>query len=279
MAEEQADDRSAVEAKAKEMGWIPKEEFRGDPERFVEADEYVRRGEELLPILRATTRRQNDELAALRNELAATKQANAELQSSVKELKDWTTEARMERAESRKVELVEAIKAAREAGDVERETNLSQELTKLNNPPPATEEPARAAPPRFTPSEALKSWVEANPWFGKDPVKTGLANGIAAALRAELGESRIPEQEFYQRVTERLAEYEPSRRNGAQKVGGSRATEGGGSGGTGGRAYNDLPPEAKAACDKQAARFVGPNKVYKDVGAWRKYYAETYFKE
>ena len=39
-----------TQAKAEKLGWIPPERFKGDPERFVDADAYIERGE-IAPLL------------------------------------------------------------------------------------------------------------------------------------------------------------------------------------------------------------------------------------
>jgi len=53
-----------AETKAKAMGWSPKDEFRGDPDRWVDAETYVRRGEEFIPFLRANNKKLEEELGA-----------------------------------------------------------------------------------------------------------------------------------------------------------------------------------------------------------------------
>ena len=50
-----------VETRALAMGWQPKEQFKGDPSKWRPAEEYVQRGEELLPIVQASERRLRQE--------------------------------------------------------------------------------------------------------------------------------------------------------------------------------------------------------------------------
>jgi hypothetical protein len=38
-----------TEQEAKRMGWVEKEKFKGDPDRWVEADKFVERGKNELP--------------------------------------------------------------------------------------------------------------------------------------------------------------------------------------------------------------------------------------
>ena len=47
---------AAVESIARRWGWKPKEEFRGPPDRWTSAEDFVARGENELPILRERNR-------------------------------------------------------------------------------------------------------------------------------------------------------------------------------------------------------------------------------
>ena len=61
-----------VQAQAEKMGWIPPSRFRGDPERFVDADVYIERGETVLPIVKEQNKRLHAEVEGLRAESAKT---------------------------------------------------------------------------------------------------------------------------------------------------------------------------------------------------------------
>ena len=59
---------SAIEQKALDQGWRPKEEFDGDPDAFIDAPEFVRRGE-----LFSKIEHQSKELKAVKAALDALK--------------------------------------------------------------------------------------------------------------------------------------------------------------------------------------------------------------
>ena len=82
-----------IEQRAKDMGWAPREEWRGDPERWIDAEQFVHRGEEILPILRSTNRKLQDEVTALKNEVSATKTALQNSATAIEELKKFNSEA------------------------------------------------------------------------------------------------------------------------------------------------------------------------------------------
>ena len=45
-----------IEKQARTMGWVPKDEFKGDESRWKSAEDFVKDGEEILPILRERTK-------------------------------------------------------------------------------------------------------------------------------------------------------------------------------------------------------------------------------
>jgi hypothetical protein len=55
-----------IAQRAKMMGHIPKEEFRGDPEKWVDADKYVERAENLMPILKSQLGKYENEISSLK---------------------------------------------------------------------------------------------------------------------------------------------------------------------------------------------------------------------
>lgn len=46
----------SAEAKALRMGWKPKEEFNGDTSKWVDAETFIKRGEEFLPFVQANNK-------------------------------------------------------------------------------------------------------------------------------------------------------------------------------------------------------------------------------
>jgi len=68
---------SATEQKAMEQGWRPKEEFSGDPEAFIDAAEFVRRGELFTKI-----EHQSKELKQVRQALDALKEHHSKVKET-----------------------------------------------------------------------------------------------------------------------------------------------------------------------------------------------------
>lgn len=269
-----------VQAAAEKMGWIPPSRFRGQAEKFVDADVYIKRGEEVLPIVREQNKRLHTELDTLRRESAATAAALKAAQTAIEQIEERHTVDTQKAVEQARRQVKAQLSAASEAGDHEGVAELTDQLTQLNVAVPVTKpEPAQQQAPVFTPPPELQQWNDENPWFGTDKRKTSLALGIAQELRdnGETGTGRA----FFEKVG---AEVDKMLGTGKQeprgdKVEGARggvSSEGRGSSGKG---YAALPADAKAACDSEARRFVGEGKRYKTIADWRSRYAEIYHAE
>jgi len=260
-----------VEVKAKDLGWVPKEGFRGDPDKWIDAEEFVRRGEELMPLLKATTRKQSEKISQLETQLAAATDA-------IEALKETTSKAAIKEVKAQHTELKEALKEARAVGDVDAEEDIREKLeetkrvlkeAELPPTPKKPEEPTKEHPD-------FLAWKEENNWFGQDKRRTALALGIAQELR-ESGEKSLG-RDFYDKVSEELnAMLGGSRRESPSKVEGD--ARGSAGGGKGGKSYNELPQEAKDACERQANRVVGEGRAFKTITEWRKHYVTKFFEE
>lgn len=267
-----------AQAAAEKMGWIPPARFRGDPERFIDADQYIERGETVLPIVKEHNKRLQAELEALRGESSKTAQALVAAQEAIEQIELRHSVATQRAVERARAEVKEQLALASEAGDHRGVAELTDQLTQLNKAEEKAEEkPKVAAPAKFVPPADLAEWNEENPWFGKDKRKTALALGIAQELRE--GGERSTGRAFFDLVKEEVdktlgGKEAPPR---SDKVEGARnggSEEGRGSSRKG---YASLPADAKAQCDTDARQFVGPGKRYKTQDEWRKSYAELYF--
>lgn len=281
---EGGDTTTDIETRAKEMGWAPKAEFRGDPEKWIDADTFVERGENLLPIVRAENRKLRGELDNLRQQNQSNTQLLQAATESIEELKNFNSAIAKEKVKEKRTELADAIKQAREDGDVEKELELTEQFDEAGRAlTEAAARPTKKAPPT-PPSEApqddpeFKQWMTENPWFGKDTRRTNFAIATAQDLRAQNITGRMLLDKVNEEVNATFGQNQ--RRNGASKVEGGKTTgDGGGGGGNGfgGKSYSDLPPDAKVACEKQGKRLVGPGRAFKDDAAWRKHYVSKYF--
>lgn len=269
-----------VQAKAEALGWIPPSRFKGDPERFVDAEAYVERGETILPIVKEHNKRlerQVADLAAANAAQAATLKAAT---TSLAQIEERNTVAMQKAIEQTRREVKAQLAAASEAGDHAGVAELTDQLTTLNAAPEPAKPAIPPAPVAAPVDPEVAAWNAENTWFGTDKRKTALALGIAQELR-EGGESSTGRR-FMDKVAEELdAMLAPKgeTKEPVSKVEGARNGNGGGDGGsrTGGKGYASMPADARAACDADIRKFVGPGKSYKTPEAWRARYAEIYF--
>ncbi len=268
---------ATAEDRAAQMGWKPKDQFKGPEDRWVDAETYIKRGEDIEPILRANNKKLLDKVQTLETDLNSTKALLAASSEAIEELKNFNTEATRAAAKTQQTEIIAGIRAARESGDVETETRLIDQLTdskaalKVAEATKKVEPKVADTPPPLTPE--VKEWLKDNPWFGTDKRKTGLAFGIAEQLKAD-GE-KPGTLDFYQKVGAEVDKMlgGNSRREAPSKVEGANGAAGGSSSG---KSYADLPADAKAACEKMASKLVGPGRAYKTEADWRKDYVARY---
>lgn len=282
-----------TEVQARELGWVPKEEFRGDPEKWVDAQAYLDHGNQVLPIVRATNKRLKDEIEVARRENEALRGTVRETNESVRALQEYHAEELKQTRERVRAELLEKLKGARKENDVDEEIKITGELSKMDAqdavaqaaPPPAKKTNGEAEQPPKIPPE-VEEWGKRNPWYGTDLARTSIAQGVAMQLRRS--EPSLKGIDFLERVVEgtnkelaRLGVTVAQRSD--TKVEAGRGGAGGSTGGAGGggKSYADLPADAKAECDRWASdpRLVGPTRIHKDAASFRKQWAGKYFED
>ncbi|MGH9428537.1 MAG: hypothetical protein ACRD2L_19795 [Terriglobia bacterium] len=283
-----------IEVKAKELGWMPKDEFRGDPAQWVDAKSYVERGETMLPLIKANNRRLTTEVTALRQELNAAKETLKASQESIEALKEFNSDANRKAMKRQiavtKASLIQAKKDNDVEAEVELTTQLQDESLALRDAEGKPDEPPAKTVGKtgstnggddadFTKSSEWKAWTVDNPWFGTDKRRTALAMGIADELRNDPATSKLRGRPYLDRVTEEVEKvFSPAASSGKSKVEHS-GSRGAGGGGSGGKSYADLPQDAREICERQAGRLVGDGRAYKTKEEWRAAYAETYYAE
>lgn len=152
-----------VETKARSQGWVPKEEFRGDPSKWRPADEFVKRGEELLPIAleraRAAERRIQDIEAQFQQKLARVeKVSQIALERQRSDLQARYDAAMRDAAANGDVERYDQLSQGRQQAFQQFDDHVRQEL---QAPPPTQEMPAEAR-------QTVEGWITQNEWFTRD---------------------------------------------------------------------------------------------------------------
>lgn len=236
-AGQQDQQRQADEAEARRAGWRPKEEFQGDPAKWVEASEFNRRGREHVPILRKNVERLTGEVRELRE---ANKQfAEFQKQARDKEVKRLNDE-------------ISAIKAqqlvAVQSGDTQAYLQSEQAIKQRTEAMPPEPAPVPQQQEQLAP-EAVQ-FKQRNQWFGRDKALTATANGIHLELQDT--EPGLTLQENLERVEAEVKRRFPEKFSNPNRTrpGAVDSPSIGGRPRPGKKTYSDLPQEAKAACDK-----------------------------
>lgn len=277
--------QASPEQQARDMGWVPQEEWKGSPDKWVDAGTFLERSETFVPFLKKDRERLLNETASLRGQVQELSGAVRAANTAIEALQESHDADVKEQVEAARKELKAEIARASSEGDHEALADATDKLTQLNTEERASERREEGAGDRGgKPAEQPKlspeyiAWMQQHPEFTKDQRKMRLANLVAAEMRQK-GDTRLGAP-FLNDV---MAEVEATLGGGQQRTGdgkaGSGAGGGGNSGGGGGKSYSDLPAEAKAACDRAAARVVGPNRAHKTMDSWRKSYAQQYFAE
>jgi len=243
-----------VRQEAESQGWVPKERFRGNESDWVDADTFVKRGREILPILR----KNNENLI---KDLNSTKEQLKEFREAAEEFKKFQREAYERKAqdyEKRIQEIKESRAQAISDGDGQKVNALDDALDvakdELKEAKQAVKDANKA--PIETPASTeidpgLQVWLDRNTWFGQDKRMTGIVNGIGESLRLEF--PLLKGQAFLEKLDEVLAEEFPNK-FGEKKSPTSRVESGSGrasrGSGSNAQSYDNLPSEAKAACDR-----------------------------
>lgn len=278
----------ATVKEAREMGWTPQDKFKGDPEKWVDADEFVRRGEHLMPILRKTNNRLKGELASRDREIDKLREQTENMQATLDRLDSHYSAANKRAAEGAIAGLKAQLKQAREDQDIDKETELLDQIGLAQNEVRRiTEEETKSKEKKPEGNKdnsnntrvdpEMQAWQKENPWFGEDKKRTRQFNLIATDLREELNDSDNPDKytpvEFLEKCSELWdAHYGESGATGKTDSS-SRAANGNRSGDKG---WNSLPKEAKEACLADQETLVGEGKRYKTLDDWKKEYARIY---
>ena len=244
-----------IRQEAESQGWVPKEKFRGNESDWVDADTFVKRGREILPILR----KNNENLI---KDLNSTKEQLKEFREAAEEFKKFQRDAYERKAqdyEKRIQEIRESRAQAISDGDGQKVNALDDALDaakdELKEAKQAVKDADKA--PIETPASTeidpgLQQWLDRNTWFGQDKRMTGIVNGIGESLRLEF--PLLKGQAFLEKLDEVLAEEFPGKFGAEKKSPTSRVESGSGRAGRGSssnaQTYDNLPSEAKAACDR-----------------------------
>jgi hypothetical protein len=168
------------EAEARAQGWRPKEEFRGNPDAWTDAETFVKRADEVLPLIKkqnAHLKREIDDLKKLVRKVTASERASHT--NALAEIR-----AQME----------EAV----ETGDVAAFKKLDAKADKLRSD---IVEDTPGLVHGEDPQEAFDSFRETNSWYDK----ANLASASETEIEARLFADRLADKYAKQGLQDTMA--------------------------------------------------------------------------
>lgn len=282
----------AVEQEARNMGWVPQEDFRGNPDHWVDAEEFVLRGQTVMPILKKNNERLSRQVLTSQQKIGTLETQLADTRKAMERLEAHYTEANKRAVETAKAQLRAELKTAVEDRDVDRELEIRDQLDDLKVREKALEaEPAKPVaktPEPGSPEDKIspefREWNAENPWFNKDVKKTKLISRIAEDLRDDgtdlkgrefLDECLRLYTEQYGDPNEEESAPPPAPRKSSKVEGSSNQRRSSQTRSS----FASLPAEAKAACHADADVLVGPGKRFATLKDWEAEYTRIYNSE
>lgn len=219
------------EQEARQQGWVDKEEYKGDPEKWTDAQTFVEKGEKIAGI--ATKRAKEFE-----GLLAEAKETNKKLNDHYRKTLEKERRDHAQKVAEMEAKLAKAVTD----GDGETFTRTNRELSQLREAAP--EDPGAADKDAY--NRLAQNWAAQNDWYGTNRKLTAFADGIAEQVVNEGYSGKAYFQELTRLVKEEFPEeFQNPKRSKANGVetGGERG------GGSNKKSYENLPADAKRACD------------------------------
>lgn len=275
---EPSHDGGDIESKARNQGWVPQEEWRGDPEKWRPADEFVKRGEELLPVALERSRAAERKAQELEARLAAKERESEE---KLARLERMSTTALQRQREQLENAYKHAMREAVTSGDTQRFDQLDRDrnlaISDFDKQVHEQVNPQRqpGQPPQLPPDveRQVSTWVQQNEWFNRDPELNQVA---------QIHHQRLLRDKPGLSIAENLAETAkyvrgryPDKFGSSERQIIAPMVEGGG-----GRMAATASPKSKSANDLPAdVRSVGERYVkqglFKDLNEYaREYFAQ-----
>lgn len=271
-----------MEAKARDMGWVPQDEFRGNPDNWRPADEFVKRGEEFLPFIKKDRDKFREKADGLEARLEKLESDHAQKLERLEHMSNVGIQELRSQYESQFAALKR--QAVRE-GDEEaydayerQERDALADLDKKAAPP----EPKDDDKPQITESQkqVLDGWLGDNAWFNADAEMRAVATARHEKLLTDKPGMTL--EENLQETREYVKSKYPEKFGATKANGRGSPVEGGGrAGGGASTLWGRLDKDVRAIADRQIknGQFArsADGKALETLQAKRERYAELYF--
>lgn len=243
--------------KAKRMGWIAPEDFKGDNGKFVPADEFVKRAEDLMPIMKSQLRKYDEKVQRYESEITGLKSSLESQKKTTEKLVKMSKTVSERAYEQAKKDLQAKQAQAVADGDVEKWQKLEDEKDRLERPEPIEVE--KEAPQQ---NPVFDNWHSQNDWYLKDSDMTIWANGYAQIVQNE--NPNMPYDQVLRTVEAKAKDvfshkFENPNRQKASDVESAPDTN---NMTPNKKTYNNLPADAKSACDNIVSQGLMTKEEY-----------------
>lgn len=242
-----------IEQSARTLGWVPLDEFRGDSDKWIEADQFVERGTTQLPIMRENIDRLMKKFDKATGEIASLKSDIQVMGDYNKKSDERAFKGAEKEYKAKILDLKKQIKQATKDGDEANLDAIEAEIDALEKPV----EPAKKEDPKASSQQdpSYPEWAAENTWYGANVEMSAYADSIAPYIsRVNPGLTGRP---WFDKITEETKSkfpdnFENPNRKKAPTVGSGDdqpPTK------KGGQKYADLPDDAKKQCDTLVKRW------------------------
>lgn len=234
--EQQAE--AAAEERALKIGWRPQSDWKGDPDLWKPASEWLEKGD---TILGTQLREAQATIEELRT---AQETGGAEFEKRVDRLEKMYAKREEKMREQLESDFEERIRKAVETGDSDAVEKAFKDRKASDKE--RAKEAEKPADEKADLSSAQKTWLEDNKsWYGKDKAMTGYANGVADEVEAAMPAATEAEKlvEIAKRVREQFPDKFGNGKKPSPVEGGQRVFNGGDN--PKGKLFSKLPPEAR----------------------------------
>ena len=237
--EAQTEDARDYEAEALKRGWRPETEFKGDPAQFIDAETFIKREDEMMPLLKKKLSRMEREVEDIRRE-----------NKKIKRLEQNAYQ-------TARADVIDEMEKAVESGDIAAFRKLQGKMTELE-----TAAPERDATRGEDANEQFLKFRRENKWFDKGALASAdPAEAEARVLFIQLSDhyvgkgldKELSPSEFFEKVRAEVeAEIpqlhaKPTRQKATEAVAGTTRPSGVAKSA---RVGANLPADAKATAER-----------------------------
>lgn len=259
-----------IEADARAEGWRPESEWRGDPDKWVDADQFLKRGKQFHQDLKRKNTRLEDEIDSLRSENRKILAATARVAKMQEKVIKASVDAELKKLEAQR-------QAAIEDGDTYTVAQIESDMDTVKKE--AEPDPAEQLHPNFD------NWLADNSWYDKDKGASATADMIYKNL-AETGRFQFDDPDIFKAVDAEMRVRRPDLYSGAgdsdpepvrkaPRVARGQSTAGGQAGrGSRGPSFSSLSRENQVQYEQFAQEFKAEGMTFMSKEEWAKRLSE-----